>query len=664
MLQRITGDLSNEWTNILISVLWFFLVGMEDISDMVNEHPFEVDLHKLYIQYIRSSLGANQVHEVRLESIGFVDFSDEFWFEWISDSENLPDDAIAQTLSAVLERHPSPAVLARALSLLPKLVEHEWNGWNVFPPRPTAAKSAIRYVETAIEKVGLWCGSGDFWDSVRAFYHRIEPNNSDAVRRIFVREIKAVPMSSDARNVLLSQLREFELTHSLSETTSIDSTGERLWNFWSAMEIRAQTDSSVFPEMILKRKPTDPPEYIRSLYARSVFADPTNVDYWLEYCRNVDQSEKVSVLKRAVLNNPYSGVLWLELVKVTTEAAREHAFMMGSSALRDSPKKDPESLHALLVAEIASKRENGVDNDELRSSYQSALSIMQEMNSLKHVASVFVSWMHFESRSSDTGFAAGVISQFLDSSEWEAVRSAMTPLQWVQLGTVYRHCSGDVGEIRKLYSIALGLVPEKYRYIILADLAVFEESYGDCVAVITVHQQLLELEKQAERTPAKKDGKKRPRDDEEPGKGYQVDKRPNDQKQPENVHQTRFVYMRDIPFTASEEALSDFLDKTCGAGTPRQVVIVRDDQGKSRGFGYAELDSTEQANRAIAKSGTKLKNRSVVILPSDREITSKRDRPHVPAQSEQREEVQPEEPKKRDNDYFRNLISRKQKTNS
>ena len=636
---------------------------MENISEMVNEHPFEVDLHVLNIKYVRSSLSVREIHDVRLECISFVDPQDDFWVDWISDSQDLPVEAIAQILSAVIDHHPSPRALAQALALLPKLVVHGWNGWEVFPPRPTAAKSAVRYIETAIEKVGLWCDSSDFWDAVRHVYGRLEPSNPDAIRRIFVRQIKAVPMSSDARNLLINQLHEFESTHSLSQTTSIESLGERLWNSWSSMEIRSRTDSSIFPEMIQKRKSTDPPEYIRSLYARSVFAEPTKVDYWLEYSRNVDSSDRVSILKRAVRNNPYSGVLWLELVKATNDSAvLDHAIMMGSSALRDSPNKDPDSLHVLLVAEIALTRERGTDRDQLRAAYQSALSIMQEMNSPKHVAAVFVSWMYYESNS-EPEFVAGVMGQFISANDWETVRAAVTPLQWVQLALIFQKCSDDVEETRKLYSVALALVPEKYRYMILTDQALFEESFGDLAVVIGIRQQLLEIQKQAERVPLKKEGKKRMREGEDTERS-QIEREPSKPRAPEAVHQTRFVFMRDIPFNVAEDTLGEFLDKTCGAGTPKQVIIVRDDQGKSRGFGYAEFDSVEQANRAIAKTGTKLKSRNVVIQPSDREITSKRDRAPVQALSEQKDETQSGDLAKRDNDYFRNLIARKQKHNS
>jgi hypothetical protein len=652
--------------NILISGFRNFCQKMENISEMVSEHPFEVDLQKIYISYIRGSFEVAQVHEARLGSITFVDFPEDFWLEWISDSEKLPDDLTAQTLSSCLINHPSPTVLSRCIASLPKLIQNEWNSWTVFPPRPTATKSAVRYVETAIEKVGLWCDSGPFWDSVRSFYQKTEPNNPDAVRRIVVRQIKAVPMSPESRHALTAQLQEFELTHSLSLTTSIDSIGEKLWNAWSAMEVRSLTDPSVFPEMILKRKSSDPPEYIRSLHARSVFSAPSNPDYWLAYARNVDSSEAVAILNRAVRNNPYCGLLWMELIKAAKENVLDQSILMGTSALRDAPEKDPGSLHTLLVAEISLNRQRGLGKDQLRLGYQTALSIMQEMQSAKHVAAIFVSCMNFESHTIEDGyeFVVGVISHLLDSAEWESVRAAMTPLQWVQLGLILRKCSDDPELVRKMYSQALGLVADKYKSIILNDFVVFEESFGDMTTVINLHQQLVELGKQAERMPLKKEVRKRDRDVEHTEKPHAEKKRM--QEYPfRTLHQTRYIYMRDIPFSISEDALTSFLETECGAGRPKQVLIVRDDKGKSRGFGYAEFDSVDQANRAIEKSGTKLKSREVVIAPSDREITVKRDRPYQIHESrEENGPVASEEPKQRYNDYFRNLISRKQKLNS
>jgi RNA recognition motif-containing protein len=200
-------------------------------------------------------------------------------------------------------------------------------------------------------------------------------------------------------------------------------------------------------------------------------------------------------------------------------------------------------------------------------------------------------------------------------------------------------------------------VADKYKPIILNDQAVFEEAEGDFLKVIELRQELVRLERLVEQQIPQKGNRKREIEVEH----YDVDK--GAKKSPQVKHQTRFIFMRDIPFNITEERLGEFLETECGAGKPVQVLIVRDDTGKSRGFGYAEFESFEQANIAISKSGTKLKNRSVVIVPSDREITVKRERPTQ--NQHEAADIQPSLPtereEKKDNEYFRNLISSKQK---
>ena len=618
----------------------------------------------MYINYTRSAQSVTGTHQARLASVKFVDFADDFWLEWIDDSAKLSAAVVAETASSVLKLHPSPRALAHAITVLPILVAADWNDWSVFTPRPTALKSAVRYVETAIEQVGLWCDTESFWSSVRDFYASMEPNNSEAVRRILTRQIKAVPMPHDKRKLLSESLKEFELSHGLTSSPMTDSVGEKIWNSWSSLEIRAQTDPSSYLDMIQKRKAIDPPEYIRSLHARSVFADPHNINYWLEYAR-FQPSEAVGILSRGVRNNPYSGILWLELVMAQStkkdDPSLHEVLMMGISALRDSPTKDPDCLHALLMAEICLQRNNGNSSDELRTLYQNGMAIMQEVNSPKHVASVLISWITFEMMVNPE-FAASIIEQYVsEGEEWRGVRTAMTPLQWVQLANLSRMHGLDESLTRKIYTVALELVADKYKSIILNDQVTFEEVAGRMTDVLGIRKKLIGMEKSADSTTVKDTRKRnRPIEVEE--------KQPPVEPPPEVIlHNTRFVFMRDIPFNVTDENVGDFLDKDCGVGKPVQILIVRDEKGKSRGFGYAEFDSVQKANAAIKKSGTKLKSRNVIILPSDREITVKRDRPQhvqidryesIPAETTKETDVRP-----KDNEYFRNLIARKQKGN-
>lgn len=72
------------------------------------------------------------------------------------------------------------------------------------------------------------------------------------------------------------------------------------------------------------------------------------------------------------------------------------------------------------------------------------------------------------------------------------------------------------------------------------------------------------------------------------------------------------LYVGSIPFSATEESLRDLFT---GIGEVESVKIITDaDSGRSKGFGFIEMSSAEDANKAIDQlNGTKFMERDLVV---------------------------------------------------
>jgi RNA recognition motif-containing protein len=71
---------------------------------------------------------------------------------------------------------------------------------------------------------------------------------------------------------------------------------------------------------------------------------------------------------------------------------------------------------------------------------------------------------------------------------------------------------------------------------------------------------------------------------------------PDDANQPEATSPR--LYIGNLSYDASE---SDLFDLFAQVGAVKNVEIVRDRRGSSKGFGFVEMDSIEIANQAITK---------------------------------------------------------------
>ncbi len=72
------------------------------------------------------------------------------------------------------------------------------------------------------------------------------------------------------------------------------------------------------------------------------------------------------------------------------------------------------------------------------------------------------------------------------------------------------------------------------------------------------------------------------------------------------------LYVGSIPFSATEESLRDIFSTI---GEVESVKIITDaDTGRSKGFGFVEMSSAEDAKKAIEQlNGTKFMERALIV---------------------------------------------------
>lgn len=75
------------------------------------------------------------------------------------------------------------------------------------------------------------------------------------------------------------------------------------------------------------------------------------------------------------------------------------------------------------------------------------------------------------------------------------------------------------------------------------------------------------------------------------------------------------LYVGNLPYSTSEDELRDLFAQ---AGNVVSVAIIRDrDSGRSKGFGFVEMDSDADAQNAIGKfNGYKMGDRALTVNPA------------------------------------------------
>lgn len=72
------------------------------------------------------------------------------------------------------------------------------------------------------------------------------------------------------------------------------------------------------------------------------------------------------------------------------------------------------------------------------------------------------------------------------------------------------------------------------------------------------------------------------------------------------------LFVGNLPYSSTEDLLNELFSKL---GTVSSVKIITDrNTGRSRGFGFVEMDNDEEAKKAIeALNGTELDGRKIVV---------------------------------------------------
>lgn len=72
------------------------------------------------------------------------------------------------------------------------------------------------------------------------------------------------------------------------------------------------------------------------------------------------------------------------------------------------------------------------------------------------------------------------------------------------------------------------------------------------------------------------------------------------------------LYVSNLPYNASDEELKEFFSQ---AGSVDSATIIRDKMtGRSRGFGFVEMSTDEEAEKAIADlNGKDFQDRKLVV---------------------------------------------------
>jgi RNA recognition motif-containing protein len=71
------------------------------------------------------------------------------------------------------------------------------------------------------------------------------------------------------------------------------------------------------------------------------------------------------------------------------------------------------------------------------------------------------------------------------------------------------------------------------------------------------------------------------------------------------------IYIGNLPYQINEDSLREVF---AAIGEVQSVRIITDETGRSKGFGFVEMTSDEDADKAISSlNGTSLKGRNIIV---------------------------------------------------
>lgn len=72
------------------------------------------------------------------------------------------------------------------------------------------------------------------------------------------------------------------------------------------------------------------------------------------------------------------------------------------------------------------------------------------------------------------------------------------------------------------------------------------------------------------------------------------------------------LYVGNLPYSATDQSLTDVFSE-CGTVQSARVIMDRD-SGRSKGFGFVEMSTDEEANQSISRlNGTQLDGREINV---------------------------------------------------
>lgn len=85
----------------------------------------------------------------------------------------------------------------------------------------------------------------------------------------------------------------------------------------------------------------------------------------------------------------------------------------------------------------------------------------------------------------------------------------------------------------------------------------------------------------------------------------------NDAQKGKNAMASKKIYVGNLSYSVSEDDLRDMFRE---AGDVQSVKIINDESGRSKGFGFVEMATNEEAEKAIASfNGKMLKDRALNV---------------------------------------------------
>ncbi len=70
------------------------------------------------------------------------------------------------------------------------------------------------------------------------------------------------------------------------------------------------------------------------------------------------------------------------------------------------------------------------------------------------------------------------------------------------------------------------------------------------------------------------------------------------------------IYVGNLPYGVSQEELNDFFGQY---GSVKETKLIKDHDGRSKGFAFVEFESSEAANAALAANDTDLQGRKLKV---------------------------------------------------